>query len=181
MQEGSARVKVIGIAGWSGSGKTTLVVALLPILRVCGLSVSTVKHAHDGFDMDRPGKDSFRHREAGAQEVLVASATRWALLHELADGEPPLADLLSRLAPVDIVLVEGFKTYGFAKIEVFRPSLGKPPIWPNEAGIVAVASDAELPGCDRDVLPLNEPHKVADFILAFVAARQLSEPDRACA
>ncbi len=181
MHEGAGRMRVIGLAGWSGSGKTTLLVALLPILRARGLSVSTVKHAHDGFDMDRPGKDSFRHRQAGAQEVLVASATRWALLHELADGEPPLADLLSHLAPVDLVLVEGFKTHPFAKIEIFRPSLGKPPIWPDEPGIVAVASDAELPGCDRAVLRLDEPQGVADFILAFIAAPPLPVPDRACA
>lgn len=160
----------MGIAGWSGSGKTTLVVALLPILRARGLSVSTVKHAHDGFDMDRPGKDSFRHREAGAREVLVASGTRWALLHELPDGEPPLADLLTHLSPVDLVLVEGFKAYPFAKIEIFRPASGKPPIWPDQPDIVAVASDAELPGCDRKVLALDRPEEIAGFILNWMAA-----------
>ena len=160
----------MGIAGWSGSGKTTLVVALLPILRARGLSVSTVKHAHDGFDMDRPGKDSFRHREAGAREVLVASGTRWALLHELPDGEPSLADLLTHLSPVDLVLVEGFKAYPFAKIEIFRPASGKPPIWPDQPDIVAVASDAELPGCDRKVLALDRPEEIAGFILNWMAA-----------
>ena len=166
----SGGLRVLGIAGWSGSGKTTLIVALLPLLRARGVSVSTVKHAHDGFDIDRPGKDSFRHREAGASEVLVTSGTRWALLHELPAGEPPLADLLARLAPVDLVLVEGFKTCPFAKIEVFRPALGKPPIWPNQPDIVAVASDAGLADCDREVLALDHPEQVAGFILRFIAA-----------
>ena len=160
-------MRVFGIAGWSGSGKTTLLVALLPILRAQGVSVSTVKHTHDGFDMDRPGKDSFRHRDAGAREVLVVSAARWALLHELTDGEPPLAELISRLAPVDLVLVEGFKAHAFPKLEVHRPALGKPPIWPGQADIVAVATNAELPGCDRPILALDDPAAVAAFIVGF--------------
>ena len=160
-------MRVFGIAGWSGSGKTTLLVALMPILRAQGLSVSTVKHTHDGFDMDRPGKDSFRHRDAGAREVLVVSAARWALLHELTDGEPPLAELISRLAPVDLVLVEGFKAHAFPKLEIHRPALGKPPIWPGQADIVAVATDAELPGCDRPILALNDPAAIAAFIVEF--------------
>src|SRR5690348_657898 len=104
-------VNVVGIVGWSGSGKTTLLEALLPLLRARGLRVSTIKHAHHGFDMDRPGKDSFRHREAGAHEVLVAAGQRWALLHENEGPEPPLPALLSRLEPVDLVLVEGFKRH----------------------------------------------------------------------
>ena len=160
-------MRVFGIAGWSGSGKTTLLVALLPILRAQGVSVSTVKHTHDGFDMDRPGKDSFRHRDAGAREVLVVSAARWALLHELTEGEPPLAELISRLAPVDLVLVEGFKAHAFPKLEVHRPALGKPPIWPGQADIVAVATNAELPGCDRPILALDDPAAVAAFIVGF--------------
>ena len=166
-------MKVFGLAGWSGSGKTTLLEALLPILAASGCSVSTVKHAHHGFDMDRPGKDSFRHRDAGAREVLVISGARWALLHELPtdepDNEPPLAETLSRLAPVDLVLVEGFKTHAFPKIEVHRPALGKPPIWPGQPGIVAVASDADLPDCDRPVLRLDDPAAIAVFILDYVA------------
>ena len=160
-------MRVFGIAGWSGSGKTTLLVALLPILRAQGVSVSTVKHTHDGFDMDRPGKDSFRHRDAGAREVLVVSATRWALLHELTEGEPPLADLISRLAPVDLVLVEGFKAHAFPKLEVHRPALGKPPIWPGQTDIVAVATNAELPNCNRPILALDNPAAVAAFIVKF--------------
>ena len=157
-------MKVLGVAGWSGAGKTTLIVALLPLLRARGLRVSTVKHAHHGFDLDTPGKDSFRHREAGAHEVLVASGTRWALLHEIEGPEPSLADLLARLAPVDLVLVEGFKATPVPKLEVHRPVLGKPPMWPERAEIRAVASDAALPGCDRPVLPLNAPATVAAWI-----------------
>ncbi len=170
----------MGIVGWSGSGKTTLITALLPVLRARGLSVSTVKHAHHGFDMDRSGKDSYRHREAGAREVLVATGRRWALLHEVEGEEPPLPELLARLSPVDLVLVEGFKGHPFAKLEVHRPALGKPPIWPEQpvrppsgqpcdtVGIVAVATDADLPDCDRVVLALNQPAAVADWMLAFL-------------
>jgi molybdopterin-guanine dinucleotide biosynthesis protein B len=165
-------VKVLGIVGWSGSGKTTLITALLPLLRARGLAVSTVKHAHHGFDMDRPGKDTYRHREAGAQEVLVLSGTRWALLHEVAGPEPRLPELLARMQPVDLVLVEGFKTHPFAKLEVHRPALGKPPIWPGQSGIVAVAADAPIAGCDRIVLPLNEPAAVAAWTIHFLALEQ---------
>ena len=160
--------QLLGLTGWSGSGKTTLLVALLPLLRSRGVRVSTVKHAHHGFDLDQPGKDSWRHRQAGAVEVLIASSTRWALMHETPDGEAPLAGLLARLAPVDLVLVEGFKASPHAKLEVHRPGLGRPPIWPGREDIVAVAADAPLPGCDRPVLPLNEPAVVADWALAFL-------------
>jgi molybdopterin-guanine dinucleotide biosynthesis protein B len=159
-------VNVLALAGWSGSGKTTLLTAILPLLRARGLSVSTIKHAHHGFDLDRPGKDSFRHREAGAVEVMVASATRWALLHEVAGPEPGLAALLARMAPVDLVLAEGFKSDSGAKLEVHRPRLGKPPLWPGREDIIAVASDTALPLCDRPVLPLNDPDQVAAWVLA---------------
>jgi len=162
-------LNVIGIVGWSGSGKTTLLTALLPLLRGRGLTVSTVKHAHHGFDMDRPGKDTFRHREAGAREVLVLSGTRWALLHEVSGTEPRLPELLARMQPVDLVLVEGFKTHPFAKLEVHRPALGKPPIWPTEPDVVAVAADAPLAGCDRTLLPLNDPAAVVGWLLQFLA------------
>jgi molybdopterin-guanine dinucleotide biosynthesis protein B len=165
-------MKVLGVVGWSGSGKTTLLVAVLPLLRAAGLTVSTVKHVHHGFDMDRPGKDSFRHREAGAHEVMVAAGTRWALLHELDGAEPPLPALLERMARVDLVLVEGYKTHAFPKLEVHRPSLGKPALWPGDPDVIAVASDtvlAEPPG-PRDWLPLNEPAVVARWVLRQVAA-----------
>jgi molybdopterin-guanine dinucleotide biosynthesis protein B len=162
-------MKVMGVVGWSGSGKTTLLVALLPLLRARGLSVSTVKHAHHGFDMDRPGKDTYRHREAGAREVLVATATRWALLHEVDGPEPQLPDLLTRLAPVDLVLVEGFKTHPFPKLEVYRPALGKPPIWHEQPYVVAVATDAPMPACPHALLALNDPETVAAWMVGFLA------------
>jgi len=161
-------MQVFGLVGWSGSGKTTLLVALLPLLRARGLRVSTIKHAHAGFDMDRPGKDSHRHREAGAHEVLVAGAGRWALLHEVAGPEPSLDQLLGRLDPVDLVLVEGFKTHRFPKLEVHRPSLGKPPIWPARPDVVAVATDVPGLDCGRTVLRLNAPDQVADWMLGFI-------------
>jgi molybdopterin-guanine dinucleotide biosynthesis protein B len=124
-----------------------------------------VKHTHHGFDMDRPGKDTYRHREAGAHEVLVAAGTRWALLHEVVGPEPDLPDLLARLEPVDIVLVEGFKSHPFPKLEVHRPALGKPPIWPQQPDIVAIATDSPV-SADRPILPLNDPAAVAAWILS---------------
>jgi molybdopterin-guanine dinucleotide biosynthesis protein B len=157
-------VDVLGLVGWSGSGKTTLLTALVPLLRAHGLRVSTIKHAHSGLDMDRPGKDSFRHREAGAHEVLVASSSRWALLHEVEGAEPSLTDLLARLAPVDLVLVEGFKAHPYPKLEVHRPSLGKPPLWPADPAILAVASDVAPHGCALPRFPLDKPDVVAEWI-----------------
>ncbi len=156
-------VKVLGLAGWSGSGKTTLLAALLPLFRARGLSVSTIKHAHHAFDLDQPGKDSWRHRQAGAQEVMIAGGTRWALLHEVTGPEPGLPELLARLSPVDLVLVEGFKANPHPKIEVFRPSLGQPPLWPGRPDIVAVASDRAPAGCDRTILDLNRPAEIVDW------------------
>ncbi len=155
----------MGIVGWSGSGKTTLLGRLIPALRALGVRVSTIKHAHHGFDLDRPGKDSFLHREAGAEEVLVVGGQRWALLRETAETD--LLVLAERLAPVDLVLVEGFKAYPFAKLEVHRPALGKPALWPEAAGIVAVASDAPAPiDCPHPWLALNDPEKIAAWIAA---------------
>jgi molybdopterin-guanine dinucleotide biosynthesis adapter protein len=159
---------VLGIVGWSGSGKTTLLTRVIPLLRGCCLTVSTVKHAHHGFDLDRPGKDTYRHREAGAHEVLIATARRWALLHEVDGPEPGLPALLARMAPVDLVLVEGFKTHEYPKLEVHRPALGKPPIWPDWPDVVAIATDAALANCGRAVLNLNDPHAVAAWIACYV-------------
>jgi len=156
---------VLGIVGWSGSGKTTLVTRLIPRLRALGLRVSTIKHAHHGLELDRPGKDSFAHREAGAEEVLVVGGQRWALLCETPQGTPDLAALVARLAPVDLVLVEGFKNYPFGKLEVFRPALGKPALWPEMPGIAAVASDAPAPAdCAKPWLALNAPAQIAAWI-----------------
>jgi molybdopterin-guanine dinucleotide biosynthesis protein B len=157
-------VKVLGVIGWSGSGKTTLMTALIPLLRSASLTVSTIKHTHHGFDMDRPGKDSHRHREAGAHEVLVASSHRWALLHEVVGAEPSLPTLLEKLESVDVVLVEGFKSHPFPQLEVYRPALGKAPIWPGSPDVVAVASDAFLDPEGRVLLPLNDPVTVAAWI-----------------
>jgi molybdopterin-guanine dinucleotide biosynthesis protein B len=162
-------MKVLGIVGWSGSGKTTLLTAILPLLRAAGLRVSTIKHTHHDFDMDRPGKDSFRHRQAGAHEVLIASGTRWALLHEVEGPEQPLASLLTKLDPVDLVLVEGYKTDPFPKLEVHRPSLGKPPIWVDSPNIIAVATDSDIEIGARAMLRLNEPETVAIWIMAWIA------------
>jgi molybdopterin-guanine dinucleotide biosynthesis protein B len=140
-------MRVIGFAGWSGSGKTTLIVKLIPALIGRGLSVSTLKHAHHSLEIDRPGKDSYLHREAGAREVLVASARRWALMHELRDeDEPHLADLLPRLSDVDLVIVEGFKSEAHAKIEVHREAIGKPLLFPEDRNIVAIVSDVPPTG-----------------------------------
>ena len=164
---------MLGIVGWSGSGKTTLIEALLPLLRARRLTVSTVKHTHHGFDMDRPGKDTFRHRQAGAHEVLVASGERWALLHEVAGPEPVLPELLARMQPVDVVLVEGFKSHPFPKLEVYRPVLRKPPIWRTQPDVAAVAADAPLEACDRTLLPLNDAASVAAWLVQFLAL----EPD----
>src|SRR5215472_168401 len=135
-------MKVIGLAGWSGSGKTTLLTRLIPVFREQGLRVSVIKHAHHKFDVDVPGKDSWRHREAGAEEVLVSSASRWALMHELRGArEPHLPELLARLSRVDLVIVEGYKSEPHRKIEVHRAGNGKPLLFPRDPGVVGVVSD----------------------------------------
>ena len=157
-------MRMIGCVGWSGAGKTTLLARLIPTLIARGLSVSTLKHAHHDFDIDRPGKDSHTHRLAGATEVLVSSSQRWALMHEVRDaGQPSLRDLLRRLSPVDLVLVEGFKLEDYPKIEVFRPSVGKSLIQPDDPFVVGVASDVAL-SLTVPVLPLDRPDMIADFV-----------------
>ena len=136
-------MRVIGFAGWSGAGKTTLLRRLIPALTGQGLRVSTLKHAHHAFDVDQRGKDSWEHRQAGATEVLIGSAERWALMHELrGEAEPGLPALLGRLSPVDLVLVEGFKLGPQPKIEVHREANGKPFLHPEDGSIVAIATDA---------------------------------------
>ncbi|MDQ7989952.1 MAG: molybdopterin-guanine dinucleotide biosynthesis protein B [Candidatus Dactylopiibacterium sp.] len=158
--------KVIGISGWSGAGKTTLIERLLPLLRARGLRVSLIKHTHHAFDLDQPGKDSWRFREAGAAEVLLAGERRWALMHELREApEPSLAELLAHLAPCDLVLVEGFKSAGLDKIEVHRPALGKPLLHPQMPGVLALASDEPLSG-GLPWLDLNAPEQIAAWLLA---------------
>jgi molybdopterin-guanine dinucleotide biosynthesis protein B len=160
-------MRVIGIAGWSGAGKTTLLARLVPRLVARGLRVSTVKHAHHGFDVDQPGKDSHTHRQAGATEVLISSARRFALVHELrGTAEPSLAELLAKLAPVDLVIVEGFKHGPHPKIEVFRAEVGKPLLHPDDPQIVAVASDRPLAAATVPVVGLDDIDAVVDIMLA---------------
>lgn len=138
-------MKVIGLAGWSGAGKTTLLTRLIPIFTAEGLKVSTIKHAHHKFDVDVPGKDSWRHREAGATEVLVASGRRWALMHELRKSpEPGLTELLERMTRVDLIIVEGFKADSHPKIEVHRAANSRPLMFPQDPAIVGVVSDIDV-------------------------------------
>jgi len=161
-------MKLFGFVGASGSGKTTLITLILPQLRRRGLRVSTIKHAHHGFEMDRPGKDSARHREAGAQEVMVVSDRGWALLSDhRSEDDLSLATLASRMAPVDMLLVEGFKLADIPKIEVHRPALGKPALYPQDASIAAVATNGTIDAGPRAVLPLDDPETVAGFLIAF--------------
>ncbi len=159
-------MKIFGLAGWSGAGKTTLMVQLVHLISARHVRVSTVKHAHHDFDIDRPGKDSFRHREAGATEVMVAAGNRWALMHELRDEpEPPLDALIAHMTPVDLLLIEGFKTYLHDKLEIHRPGLGKPMLWPGDPRIVAVASDRPAPDVALPQFDLGDAGAIADFIL----------------
>ncbi|HEX6092777.1 MAG TPA: molybdopterin-guanine dinucleotide biosynthesis protein B [Dongiaceae bacterium] len=173
-------MKLFGLAGWSGSGKTTLTAKLLPELIARGITVSTMKHAHHNFDIDQPGKDSYVHRMAGAQEVLVASANRWALMHEHRGApEPTAAELIAHMAPVDLLLVEGFKREPHDKLEIHRAANGKPLIYPDDQYIVAVASDILLADCPLPQLPLDNVAAIADFIVnhcGLVRPRQRTAP-----
>ena len=158
-------MRVMGIAGWSGAGKTTLLSRLIPVLVGRGFSVSTIKHAHHHFDVDYPGKDSHTHRVAGATEVLVSSVNRFALMHELRGAaEPSLAQLLSMLAPVDFVLVEGYKPEPHPKIEVHRVANGKPFLYPNDPTILALASDAAIADRNVTLLALENAEELVDFV-----------------
>lgn len=161
-------MKVFGFCGYSGSGKTTLLEGVIARLAARGLRVSLVKHTHHDFDIDRPGKDSWRHRQAGAGEVLLMSDRRWVLMHEVReDPAPRLDEMLARLSPCDLVLLEGFKAADVDKIEVHRPALGKPPVWPDGHRIVAVASDAVI-DCPLPVLDLNDHAALADWVCRHV-------------
>lgn len=158
-------MKVFGFAGYSNSGKTTLIEMLIPRFVAQGLRVSLVKHAHHGFDLDRPGKDSYRHREAGATEVFLVSNQRWVLMHELRnEEEPSLEHQLSLMAPCDLVLVEGFKYTAIPKIEVHRPTNGKALLYPDNPNIIAIATDEPLQA-PLPVLDLNDIPTIADFVL----------------
>jgi molybdopterin-guanine dinucleotide biosynthesis protein B len=174
-------MRIIGLAGWSGSGKTTLITKVIPVLVGRRLKVATVKHAHHEFDLDRPGKDSWLHRAAGASEVAVASSARWAIIHELrGDPEPPLTEILGKLSPVDLVIVEGFKRHAHPKLEVYRPALGKPLLYPDDDCIVAIATDAPLPQAPVPVLMLDAVEVIADVMQAEARPReQIGAPLRA--
>ena len=157
---------LFGFVGRSGAGKTTIITDVIECLRLDGFTVSAIKRAHDGFDLDQPGKDSWRLREAGCREVMMVGDRRWALLHEYgAEPEPSPSELAGCMASVDIVLFEGFRSAPIPIIEVFRPSLGRPMLWPTCSSVVAVAADGEVE-CPHPVLDLGAPSDVAAFIVA---------------
>ncbi|MFP6770885.1 MAG: molybdopterin-guanine dinucleotide biosynthesis protein B [Alphaproteobacteria bacterium] len=164
-------MKVLGLTGWSGAGKTTLVTKLIPALTARGLRVSTIKHAHHSFDVDKPGKDSHRHREAGATEVLISSAARWALMHENRDDdEPGLEALLAHMTAVDLVLVEGFKSEGHDKIEVHRRGLEKPLLCRADRSFIALAANYQPDDLNIPLLDLDDVAAVADFVTDYCNA-----------
>ena len=174
-------MRIIGLAGWSGSGKTTLVTSVIPVLVKRGLKVATVKHAHHDFDTDQPGKDSWLHRQAGASEVAIVSSRRWAIVHELGDEpEPPLGDVLAKLSPVDLVIVEGFKLHRHPKLEVYRAVIGKPLLHPDDDCIVAIATDAPLPQAQLPVLMLGDVESIATMLQAeALAPDRIGDTDKA--
>jgi molybdopterin-guanine dinucleotide biosynthesis protein B len=171
-------MKVFGFAGWSGSGKTTLIEQLIPRLVARAGKVSLVKHAHHAFDIDHPGKDSYRHREAGCSEVLVSSARRYAITHELrGERELTLGEAIARLSPCDLVLVEGYKTEQIPKLEVWRPSVGKPLLHPIDRAVLGIATDdpAALGGAALPVFRLDDVGEIATFVLAKATDRSVSD------
>ena len=164
-------MKIFGVTGWKNTGKTGLVERLVTEISTRGFSVSTVKHAHHSFDVDHEGRDSYRHREAGAREVLLSSGNRWALMHELRGApEVPLVDLLAKLSPVELVLVEGFKAEGHSKIECHRAATGKDILAKKDASIVALASDTQV-DLEQPVFDLNDTTAIADFVLGQVGLK----------
>ncbi|MFZ0127237.1 MAG: molybdopterin-guanine dinucleotide biosynthesis protein B [Xanthobacteraceae bacterium] len=159
-------MRIIGLAGWSGAGKTTLLAKVLPLIVARGLTVSTLKHAHHSFDLDQPGKDSHTHRAAGATEVLIASANRYALMHELRGApEPSLHELLAKLSPVDLVVVEGFKAARYRKLEIFRAAVGKPALHLEDPLIVGIVSDTPFPAGARPIVSIDDAEAVVGLML----------------
>jgi molybdopterin-guanine dinucleotide biosynthesis protein B len=161
-------MKIFGFAGYSGSGKTTLIEQLIPLFTARGITVSLIKHAHHTFDVDQPGKDSYRHRKAGCTEILVTSSRRWALIHEL-DGapEPSLMEQVNHMSPCDLLLVEGYKRERIPKLEVYRAAIGEPLIHPHDENVVAIATDMRL-DTTLPQLDLNAPQEIAQFVLEHV-------------
>ena len=162
--------KIFGVTGWKNSGKTRLVAGLVSNLRDQGFVVSTVKHAHRGFDVDKPGTDSYAHRQAGAHEVALVSGKRWVLMHEMREeSEPTLDEILAKLAPCDIVIIEGFKSYPHPKIEATRSETKRDqPIWPNDPSIVAIASDYKIDNSGRDNFDLNDILGITRFVVDYL-------------
>ena len=160
---------ILGLAGWSGSGKTTLVSNLIPQLKKMNISVSSLKHAHEGFDVDKPGKDSYVHRQAGAKEVLISSNKRFALMHEYKNEEISLNSLIKKLSPVDLILIEGWKKENIKKIEVYRKEINKPLLTNNDKNIIAIATnDKSININNMTILDLNNYEKIAKFIYALI-------------
>ncbi|MBT3536550.1 MAG: molybdopterin-guanine dinucleotide biosynthesis protein B [Rhodospirillaceae bacterium] len=169
-------MKALGVTGWSGAGKTTLLTKLIPLLTGRGLRVSTIKHAHHSFDVDKPGKDSYLHRDAGATEVLIGSAERWALMHEIReDDEPGLEQLMAMMTPVDLVLVEGYKFEGHNKIEVHRKGLGKPLLCREDRSFIALAANYRPDDVALPVLDLDDVEGVADFVMNYCRSSKPEE------
>ena len=165
---------ILGLAGWSGSGKTTLIKNLLPKLKKINISVSTIKHAHEGFDIDKPGKDSFIHREAGAQEVLISSSKRFALMANHINKESSLTELISKLTPVDLVLVEGWKKENIKKIEVYRKEVNKPLLALNDKNIIAIATnDKNININNVMLLDINNYDSIAKFIKKLIKKEKI--------
>ena len=161
-------MKTFGMIGWSGSGKTTLIIQLIPELIRRGYSISSMKHTHHNFDIDKPGKDSYEHRVAGAKQVLITGSKRWALLNENRDQEESsIDDLLAKMDPVDLVLIEGFKKHPHSKMEVYRPSVERPLLALEDKSVVAIATDEEVDGGGLPIIDLNSVASVADFIVEF--------------
>jgi len=165
-------MKIFGFAGWSGSGKTTLIEQIIPRFVCSGLKVSLIKHAHHRFDVDHPGKDSFRLRAAGCSEVLVASKQRWALMHEARDEEEAtLEEQIARLSPCDLLLIEGYKFYPLPKLEIYRSATGKPLLYTEDKHIVALATDTPV-ACGLPQFGLEDYDAIAAFVLASVELKQ---------
>jgi molybdopterin-guanine dinucleotide biosynthesis protein B len=157
-------MKIFGFAGWSGSGKTTLIERVVPLLTTRGLTVSLIKRAHHEFDVDQPGKDSYRHRHAGCSEVMLSSSVRWALMHELrGSAELTLDELVARMSPCDLLIVEGFKRQPIPKIEVFRSANGKVPLYPDDPHVVAIATDVRIDS-PLPQFALDDVAQIADFV-----------------
>ena len=165
---------ILGLAGWSGSGKTTLIKNLLPKLKKINISVSTIKHAHEGFDIDKPGKDSFIHRESGAQEVLISSSKRFALMSNYKNTESSLRELIAKLTPVDLVLVEGWKKETIKKIEVYRKEINKPLLALNDKNIIAIATNDKNINIDKVIsLDINNYDSIAKFIKKLIKEEKI--------